>query len=255
MYLIKKGMSPNQAHVGIPEGLCEEEHGRQGFAGPVSHLYRTHPPTGWVRIEGPLRPRAFACAALPTPDQRSAEARPLQILSSPDVCVFLSQRRDSMPYFVRNADGDELYFVHEGHGKFETDYGMIAFEPGDYVTIPKGTTYRILLNGAHSALLLIAEFPLPLELPERGPLGQHALFDKGVLTVPEPQQAREDRRDGQEWEVRIKRAGEYTRVVYPFYPMDVVGWKGDLWPAKLNVRDFRPVTSPRYHLPPSVHVT
>jgi len=160
-----------------------------------------------------------------------------------------------MPYFVRNADGDELYFVHEGHGKFETDYGMIAFEPGDYVTIPKGTTYRILLNGAHSALLLIAEFPLPLELPERGPLGQHALFDKGVLTVPEPQQAREDRRDGQEWEVRIKRAGEYTRVVYPFYPMDVVGWKGDLWPAKLNVRDFRPVTSPRYHLPPSVHVT
>jgi homogentisate 1,2-dioxygenase len=37
--------------------------------------------------------------------------------------------------------------------------------------------------------------------------------------------------------------------------MDVVGWKGDLWVAKLNVRDFRPVTSPRYHLPPSVHGT
>src|SRR5436309_14146076 len=37
--------------------------------------------------------------------------------------------------------------------------------------------------------------------------------------------------------------------------MDVVGWKGDLWVAKLNVRDFRPVISARYHLPPSVHVT
>jgi homogentisate 1,2-dioxygenase len=37
--------------------------------------------------------------------------------------------------------------------------------------------------------------------------------------------------------------------------MDVVGWKGDLWVTKLNVRDFRPVMSPRYHLPPSVHVT
>ena len=61
MYLNRKGKVPKQAHVGIPEGVCEEEHGRNGFAGPVSHLYRTHPPTGWVKIEGPLKPRAFAC--------------------------------------------------------------------------------------------------------------------------------------------------------------------------------------------------
>ena len=85
MYLVKKGVAPSQAHVGIPEGLCEEEHGRQGFAGPVSHLYRTHPPTAWVRIEGPLRPRAFACAGLSTPDVRSADAPPLEVLSSPDL--------------------------------------------------------------------------------------------------------------------------------------------------------------------------
>jgi homogentisate 1,2-dioxygenase len=75
-----------------------------------------------------------------------------------------------------------------------------------------------------------------------------------VLTAPELDP--KEQGDGQrEWEVRIKRQGEWTRVVYPFYPMDVVGWKGDLWVAKLNVRDFRPVTSPRYHLPPTVHAT
>ena len=54
MYLMKKGDVPKQAHVGIPEGLYEEEHGREGFSGPASHLYRTHPPTGWVRIDGAL---------------------------------------------------------------------------------------------------------------------------------------------------------------------------------------------------------
>ena len=106
MYLMKKGNAPNQAHVGIPEGLYEEEHGRHGFSGPASHLYRRHPPTGWVRIDGPLRPRAFACAALPTPDQRSADARPVEILRSPDVRVLLSRRAETMPSFVRNADGD-----------------------------------------------------------------------------------------------------------------------------------------------------
>jgi homogentisate 1,2-dioxygenase len=255
MYLKKKGVAPSQAHVGIPEGLCEEEHGRRGFVGPVSHLYRTHPPTAWVRIEGPLRPRAFACAALPTPDLRSADGRPLEMLASPDVRVFLSRRTTSMPFFIRNADGDEIQFVHAGQGRYETDYGMLAFEPGDYITIPKGTTYRVLLDDAAEATFLIAEFPLPVELPERGPLGQHALFDKGVLAAPEPYLLKEEAKDAREWEVRIKRAGDYTRVVYPFYPMDVVGWKGDLWPAKLNVRDFRPVMSARYHLPPSVHVT
>ena len=97
MYLMKKGNAPNQAHVGIPEGLYEEEHGRHGFSGPASHLYRRHPPTGWVRIDGPLRPRAFACAALPTPDQRSADARPVEILRSPDVRVLLSRRAETMP--------------------------------------------------------------------------------------------------------------------------------------------------------------
>src|SRR5438876_11719743 len=83
MYLIKKGNVPNQAHVGIPEGLHEEEHGRRGFVGPASHLYRRHPPTGWVRIDGPLRPRAFACADLPTPDLRAVGARPGETLANP----------------------------------------------------------------------------------------------------------------------------------------------------------------------------
>ena len=56
---MSKGKVPKQAHVAIPEGLYEEEHGRQGFFGPVTQFYHTHPPTDWKRIEGPLKPRAF----------------------------------------------------------------------------------------------------------------------------------------------------------------------------------------------------
>jgi homogentisate 1,2-dioxygenase len=158
-----------------------------------------------------------------------------------------------MPYFVRNADGDEVQFVHAGTGRFETDYGVLAYEPGDYVVIPKGTTYRVIVE-TRPSLFLIAQTPVPVGLPERGLLGQHALFDRGVLTAPEIPPQTQDQ-EGREWEVRITRGGKITKVVYPFYPMDVAGWKGDLWVAKLNVRDFRPVMSPRYHLPPSVHAT
>jgi homogentisate 1,2-dioxygenase len=247
MYLTSKGKVPRQAHVGIPEGLCEEEHGRNGFAGPVSHLYRTHPPTGWVRIEGPLRPRAFLC-------QSPASAEPVRMMHSLDASLYLSHRTETMRHFVRDSDGDVVYFVHQGTGRFETDYGTLNYEPGDYVTIPKGTTYRVHVD-SDPAVFLIIETPEPIGLAERGPLGQHALFDKGVLVMPELTMIERSEPEGTEWEVRIKRQGTWTRVVYPFYPMDVVGWKGDLWVAKFNVRDFRPVTSPRYHLPPSVHGT
>jgi homogentisate 1,2-dioxygenase len=161
-----------------------------------------------------------------------------------------------MPYFVRNADGDEIVFVHEGRGQWETDYGVLCYEPGDYVVIPKGTTYRVHADATTGpTLFLIIETPAPAGLPDRGVLGKHALFDPGVLASPDLTGPRDETLNKREWEVRIKRDGEYTRVYYPFYPMDVAGWKGDLWVAKLNVRDFRPVTSARYHLPPSVHVT
>jgi homogentisate 1,2-dioxygenase len=161
-----------------------------------------------------------------------------------------------MTHFLRNADGDEIVFVHNGRGRWETDYGVMPYEPGDYLVIPKGTTYRIHVDSkGEPGLFLMIETPAPVEVPDRGPLGRHALFDPGVIMTPELAPPPADARSRREWEVCIKRDGAYTRVYYPFYPLDVVGWKGDLWVAKLNVRDFRPVTSPRYHLPPSVHCT
>ena len=53
----------------------------------------------------------------------------------------------------------------------------------------------------------------------------------------------------------MKREGGWTKIFYPFNPMDIAGWKGDLTVWGINVRDIRPVVSPRYHLPPSVHTT
>lgn len=253
MYLKTRGKVPNQAHVGISDGQYEEEHGRNGFAGAVSHLYRTHPPTAWIKIEGKLRPRAFACTQI-SEALLSMTTQSVRILQSQDAKVSISWQRETMPHFVRNADADEVHFVHRGRGRFETDYGVLPYEPGDYVVVPKGTTYRTHVDYGPS-FSLIVETPVPMVVPDRGALGQHALFDKGVLLAPELEPLDHVRTTGPTWEVHIKHHDEWTRIVYPFYPMDVVGWKGDLWVAKLNVRDFRPVVSPRYHLPPSVHQT
>ena len=45
-----------------------------------------------------------------------------------------------MSYFYRNAQGDELLFVHEGTGTLETTFGLLPYSEGDYVVVPRGTT-------------------------------------------------------------------------------------------------------------------
>src|ERR1700733_9435112 len=245
MYPLKKGKTTNQAHVGLPEGTFEEEHGRKGFYGKSAHLYHAHPPTGWIRFEGKLRPHCFDLNQLKPGDLTDAEGLPAAFLGNDDIRVSVSRRSDPMPFYFHNADGDELYFVHRGHGKIETDFGPLDYEPGDYINIPRAVTYRIV-PGTRDNFFLIIQSKHEFEQPEKGLLGQHALYDPAAIITPEPAP---NLNDNAEWEVRIQVEDEISKVVYPFNPLDVVGWKGDLTVWKINMRDIRPVMSHRAHLP------
>ncbi|MDQ3991265.1 MAG: homogentisate 1,2-dioxygenase, partial [Actinomycetota bacterium] len=250
MFPLSRGRIAKQAHVGLPDGTFEEEHGREAFDGRASHLYRAHPPTAWIRVEGDLRPRAFDLNGLKAPDRADAAAGWQRILWNEDLAIYVSQLAEAMPYFLRDADGDLCYFVHHGSGTLETDYGPLSYRDGDYLVVPKGTTHRLVPDGDDTFLYVI-EGRGEYRVPDKGILGRHALFDPGVLETPEPKAYEE----AGEFTVRVKRDHAFTTLVYPFHPLDVVGWQGDLCPVRLNVEDFRPVVSPRYHLPPSVHVT
>ncbi|MBS1964090.1 MAG: homogentisate 1,2-dioxygenase [Bdellovibrionales bacterium] len=242
-----KGRVAVQAHVGVPEGTFEEEYAREGFFGRYAHLYRRHAPVGWTAIQGDLRPRAFDA----NPLFASGEGGPRReiILENGDVEIAFVVMDRPAPYYYRNADGDELYFVHKGDGCLETDFGPLQYAPGDYLVVPRGTAHRFVPERATVLLetLAFSEY----RLPEKGMLGQHALFDPAVIRVPEPAAPSADAPR----ELRIRRAGELTRVTYPYCPLDVVGWKGTLTVWQLNVRDIRPVLSDQYHLPPSAHTT
>jgi homogentisate 1,2-dioxygenase len=250
MFPLSRGKVTRQAHVGLPEGTFEEEHGREAFEGRASHLYRTHPPTAWVRIEGDLQPRAYDLNGLKTPDQADPAQDWQRILWNEDAAIYVSRPSGPAPHFLRDADGDLCYFVHRGEGTLETDYGPLTFRSGDYLIVPKGTTHRLLAEGDDTFVYVI-EGRGEYRLPDKGILGKHALFDPGVIETPEPDPHQEEG----EFLVRVKRDHVYTTLVYPYHPLDVVGWQGDLSPVKLNVLDHRPVYSPRYHMPPSAHAT
>ena len=245
-----QGKHSRQAHRDLPEGTFEHEVGRDGFDGPASHIYHPRPPTGWTSIEGPLRPRAYNLNQVES--VKSPFLAPA-VLAGESLKLSFWRTADSMNGLVRNADGDDLIFLHRGALDFYCDFGHLEISQGNYLVIPRGTTWRVETTASIEALL-IATIGQRIQAPDRGLLGRHALWDPGVLTTPELNDQFKQQSD-QPWTVTVKRRDQLSTVNFPHNPLDAVGWKGDTVPVCLDVRDLLPVTSHRYHLPPSVHAT
>jgi homogentisate 1,2-dioxygenase len=249
-----EGIASRQAHADLPKGTYERELGKEGFYGPSTQMYHRHPPTGWSSWQGPLRPRAFELTKLEQARGADLWAIPY-MLSNESLRLRYWTLPNSMADLARNADGDELLFVHAGAGDLFCDYGHLAITAGDYIVIPRGTMWRISCSQPMS-LLMIEATGSSYQLPDRGLVGAHAIFDPAILDVPSIDgEFRAQQHDAREWRVRVKRRNQISTVTYPFNPLDAVGWHGDLAPVRLNVKDIRPLASHRVHLPPSAHTT
>ncbi|WP_375057308.1 homogentisate 1,2-dioxygenase [Zobellella sp. DQSA1] len=250
---IREGNTSHQAHCDMPEGTFEREIGKEGFFGPAAHMYHTHAPTGWSDWEGPLRPRAFDTNRLEQPGHSPWDAIPLLHNANVKVRIWKSDR--SMDHLVRNGDGDECLFVHQGRGWIYCDYGRLAFNDGDYLILPRSTTWRLEIEEPVTLLMIEASNGSYMNA-ERGLVGQHAVFDPAVLEYPRIDDAfKAQSAQPGEWQVRLKARDQMNRITFPFNPLDAQGWKGDLTVFRLNWRDIRPLMSHRYHLPPSAHTT
>ncbi|MEC7276847.1 MAG: homogentisate 1,2-dioxygenase [Bdellovibrionota bacterium] len=241
------GVYTKQAHVKIPEGLYEEEHGRKGFFGRVSQIYHENPPVNWSNIEGDLKPRC-----LPPSFSRGLEDDTfVTVLKNKDCQISIARYKSNFKHFYRNADFDELYFIHEGTGRLETIYGHLNYKKGDYINIPRGTTYKFYISEETKFLLI--ESSSEYEEPSRGILGPNALYDQTTIQTPEAALGTEQ--DKESYSLLIKRLGKMTKVDYPFNPLDAKGWKGSVYPKLLSIYDICPIMSHRYHVPPSGHTT
>lgn len=249
-----QGVHSKQAHADFPEeGIYEREIGRSGFFGPATHLHHRHAPTGWTEWEGELRPRAFDLNKLDLNGEDSPFSAP-DILSNAHCKYRLWQCNQPMKRLARNADGDDLLFVHEGEGELFCDFGHLEITAGDYVLLPRSTMWR-LEPREPLTLLMIEATNEAYQLPDKGMLGGHAVFDPAVLEIPQINQRFLDQQDENSWKVEVKRGNKTSVITYPFNPLDAIGWHGEVCVVKLNWRDIRPLMSHRYHLPPSAHTT
>ena len=176
------------------------------------------------------------------------------MLSNRDLKFRIWRCAEAMDHLVRNADGDELMFVHKGAGEIYCDFGRLQFRDGDYILLPRGTAWRVEPSAPTTSLLFEASNDA-FRLPDKGLLGDHAIFDPAILETPHIDEAFLAQQGDSMWRIRIKRRDRISTVTFPHNPLDAIGWKGDLAPVRLNWRDIRPIMSHRYHVPPSAHTT
>lgn len=266
---ISMGEVPRKRHTQFrkPDGslYSEQVFGTKGFSGISSILYHAHPPT---QVEGfqslpyaraavlsdePLRHRHLKTHSLPPHGDPISGRVPL--LSNADVAISVCVPEEPMGYLYKDADGDNLVFVHEGQGQLETMFGSLRYRPGDYLVIPRGMIYRIIADKGSSRFLVI-ESASAIETPHRyrneyGQLLEHSPYCERDIRAPEHLDPQNQPGNN---EVRIKARGRLTSYAYNYYPLDVVGWDGFLYPWALNIADFEPITG-SLHQPPPVHQT
>lgn len=246
---VRKGTTPRRMHADL-DGLKDDEIGRNGFVGRTTSLYRQGDPTAF-RSRGPLSGSTFLAGALTPTDLDDPEGEPLELYRNADCRLALSRRSVAMPFYVRDVDADELYFVHRGTGRFDTELGPLSYRPGHYVYLPKATTYRHVPDGGESVLLII-ETTEELRAPAATLLGRHHPFDSGLVDLPEP--ATYDGPTTIRLTHEQSHPQQHTWLEYDHDPCDVVGWRGDNLPFTFHVEDYDVHTSATTHLPPPVHL-
>jgi len=255
MFQYSQGQYTTQGHKGIPEGHFEEEQGRKGFFGQVSHLIKPQPSTRWTNIEGPLRPHLFDLV-----EMKKNHGHLQRLFYNSDVVVYNCWGKAHSPgeklSALRSADGDLLYFCHIGSGVVLTEYGLLKFEKGSYISLPKSLHHTFVLN-EESQFLVIESRSSSYREPDRGMVGRNAFYDLAALGKPDLAALQQFKKDKalEVLSIIVRRQDTETKFSYSECVYDTVGWKGDFFPFTLHIRDLMPMLSARVHLPPSTHTT
>lgn len=266
----KLGKIPPKRHTQFEQtkgGIYYEQlFGTVGFDGMSSLMYQIYRPTMVKEIlsETDISPKVAIQKHLKARLLKGFEVLPQDdflesrtpVLVNSDVHISLAAPRKSITdYFYKNADCDELIFVHRGSGKLRTQLGSIRFEYGDYLLIPRGMIYQIAFDSEDNRLLITESFH-PIYTPKRyrnhfGQLLEHSPFCERDYKLPEDLETHDEKGD---FIVKIKKQGMLYEMLYPTHPFDVVGWDGYNFPYGFSIHNFEPITG-RVHQPPTVHQT
>jgi homogentisate 1,2-dioxygenase len=244
----------------------EQLFGTEGFSGFSSLSYHTHRPTQIkeilksvdvspkIAIQKNIKPlllHGFNVA--PTDD--FLDSRKAMLVNSDCVLGLAAPKKSMTEYFYKNADSDEVIFIHHGKGKLRTFLGNIPFEYGDYLVIPRGMIYQMEFETEANRIFYV-ESHHPIYTPKRyknssGQHLEHSPFCERDFKLPSELETYDQKGD---FLVKVKKENMLHDIVYATHPFDVVGWDGYNFPWAFSIHNFEPITG-RVHQPPPVHQT
>ncbi|MBI1838164.1 MAG: homogentisate 1,2-dioxygenase [Flavobacteriia bacterium] len=269
-FYYKLGKIPHKRHTVFEKengGIYYEQlFGTEGFHGFASLLYHTHRPTQVKSVSKPidLTPKAAVDKNIssrmikgfnvPAKDD-FLDSRTIMLFNNDLNIVCAAPKKSLRDYFYKNADADEVIFIHKGSGKLRTFVGNIDFSYGDYLVIPRGIIYQIDFDTEDNRLFIVESFS-PVVTPKRyrndfGQLLEHSPFCERDLRGPSELETYDEKGD---FLIKIKKENVLHEVVYATHPFDLVGWDGYNFPYAFSIHDFEPITG-RVHQPPPVHQT
>ena len=270
MHYYSLGVLPKKRHTQFRKEdgslYSEQLFSTEGFSDNYSLLYHNQPPTQIIQIADPLdvSPNVVLNKQLSHRSLKGFEIAPTKdylesrkpVLVNNDCKIILSAPTESTTqYFYKNADADEIIFIHEGHGTLKTMYGNLTFEYGDYLVVPRGTIYQLEFATAQNRLFIVESVSAVIT-PKRyrnefGQLMEHSPFCERDIRKPSELNPIDEKGD---FLLYIKKQDQLYPYHYKSHPFDVVGWDGYVYPYAFSIHDFEPITG-RVHQPPPVHQT
>ncbi|QYK52780.1 MAG: homogentisate 1,2-dioxygenase [Fimbriimonadaceae bacterium] len=265
------GKLPAKKHIQFRDEsgnlYAEQLFSTHGFSGPMSTMYHINLPTevkAWSDMgsvkpiyldDEPLRHRHLVTNRM-EPTGNFVTGR--RVLMGNNDCTWAQVWvKEAMPenQFFKNAEADEVLFIHNGSGTLETMYGNVEIRKQDYLYIPRGTIYRLNFDSYPVRMIAVESFS-PVTTPRRyrneyGQLMEHAPYTERDFRPPHELITHNVRADH---EVIVRSRNRHTLYTYPFHPFDIVGWDGYVYPMAFNINDFQPITG-KLHMPPPIHQT
>lgn len=266
----KLGSIPHKRHTTFKKEdgsyFYEELFGTIGFDGMSSLLYHNQRPTQVKEILSSVnvQPDIAVEKNIRSLGLKGFDVKPVNdflqsrvpILVNNDCHIVLAAPKKSLrEYFYKNADADEMIFIHKGKGKLRTFLGNIDFSYGDYLLIPRGMIYQIDFQTEDNRLFIVESYT-PMYTPKRyrnwfGQLLEHSPYCERDIRPPSELETYDEKGD---FVIKIKKQGILHEMLYASHPFDVVGWDGFNFPYAFSIHDFEPITG-RIHQPPPVHQT
>ncbi|MBX7094793.1 MAG: homogentisate 1,2-dioxygenase [Flavobacteriales bacterium] len=266
----KLGKFPQKRHTVFQQEnkrhYYEQLFGTEGFSGMSSLLYHVHRPTQVkevlksydvspkIAIDKNIKSLLLKGFEL-APENDYLQSRKTVLMNSDCSIILAAPKQSQREYFYKNADADEMIFIHKGSGKLRTMMGNIQFEYGDYLIVPRGMIYQMEFDTEDNRLFIVESFH-PFYTPKRyknshGQLLEHSPFCERDFKLPTELETNDEKGD---FLIKIKKEGMMHEVVYATHPFDVIGWDGYNFPWGFSIHNFEPITG-RVHQPPPVHQT